>query len=419
MTEYLGRPLIEDGASPLEQVLADVEAEQLLSIEAELIAANWDPFKVQERNLIYLAFGMGVTLWDDRWPVEIKRYWLSIQWQWKALRGTQDAFRIALGLWGYTLVDVLHPPQGFYASRDLTPDERNEWLRRMPQLRIRLEAQHGYGHPDEWFAGDGFAGYSFAGVDDAPLLLGRRGFIRKDGVDYPLQSEVLTTSTVNGNIITVERISTPGYSSLGFFAGVDFAGDDRFAGAAEVEAELITVRKDEDYQRTNFLYGLTSIIPTLDPIDVRYERQSDTGNGGEFYYAGDFAGTNYTAYDNAADMIYDVMYLFDRKIAGPMTEGGGFAGVDRAGIPQKTAEMMIDLHEKAGPYEFFAGESFVLEGFATPDDDTARVNAMNAVLAAKAERDTVLVSFAPRRPLEFRDDIQEDTPSNLWVRDLL
>ena len=419
MSSGLGSAVIESGASVLEKIIADIEAEELLRIDAELIEANWDPYRVEARNLLFLAFAMGVQLWDDDWPEEIKRAWLASQWQFKALRGTETAIRMALGLWGYTLEQVITPPQGFYASRDFTVEERNAWIQQMPQLRIRRELQHGYGWADEWFAGDSFAGEAFAGIDDAPILSARRGFLRRDGVDTPLQSEILTTTVNDGVTEDIEQIAIPGRSSLGFIAGEDFAGDERYIGAAEIEAELVTVRKNQSYLSKTYELGLTTVSASLKPLDVRFFQESAVGNGGEFFYAGDFAGDGFTAYDNAADMIYDVMYLFDATVAGIMTAGASFAGVDRVGIEQKTAELLVDLKTKAGPFEWVAGESFTLEGCATPDDDKARDNAMRAILAAKAERDTVLVSFAPKRPLQFRDPIGEDTKVGAWVEDLL
>jgi phage tail P2-like protein len=414
-----GAAVIESGASVLEKVIADVEAEELLSIDAELIEANWDPYRVQTRNLPFLAFALGVQLWDDEWDEATKRSWLSIQWEFKSLRGTETALRIALGLWGYTLEQVLTPPQGFYASAEFTPEERNAWIQQMPQLRMKTQQDVGYGPVDEWFAGDSFLGEAFVGLDDGPILYGRRGFIRRNGVDTPLQSVILSKTVRNMVLQTAEQVYVPGVSTLGFFAGEDFVGDERFVGAAEQEAEIVTVNISQEAVSEEFTLGLSSVSPGLVPLNVTSQRISDVGDGGPFFYAGDFAGDGFAGDDPAADMLADVIYLLDPTVAVPMTDGISFAGVDRVGIEQNTAELSIDLHQKAGPFEWYAGETFVDEGCAVVEDSKPRENAFLAVLAAKALRDTVLVSFAPVRPLEFGDEINSTTEFGTWVTDLL
>lgn len=416
----LGAALIEDGAEILERLICDIEAEELLTIKAELIRDNWDPWKVQAgRNLTVLAFAMGVTLWDENWPELTKRAWVDDQWRFKGIRGTEPALDRALALWGYTLEQTITPPQGYYASEEFTADQRAAWLAQMPTLRVRLELAHGYGSPDEWFAGDGFAGEQVAGLDDGPILYARRGFLRKDGVDYPLDSVVLSTTVVDGTTTITERIAVPGRSTFGFFAGEDFAGDDRFAGAAEVEADLVTVSRDEATQTATSTLTLNTAKPGLVPLDVGFSQESDIGNAGPYFYAGDFAGDGFAGDDPARDMLVDVMHLFDPAVALPMTEGASFAGVDRVGIDQKTAELMVDLKGKAEPYAWIAGRSFEGEGCAVAEDPKAIDNALRAVEAARALRDTVLVNFAPRRPISFGDRITASAKFGDWVKDLL
>jgi len=420
MTDNLGRAVLESGATAYEIALADTDADRLQAIQAELIDDNYDPYRVQTRNLLFLAFAQGVTLWDDDWPEATKRAWIAIQWRFKAMVGTETAFRIALGLWGYTLEDVVTPPQGFYAGRDLTPEERSAWIAKMPQLRIRRELARGTAAPDEWFAGQSFAGRDTVGADDSALLIGRRGFIRRNGVDTPLQSVITSTTVVNKQVVDIERIDVPGLCSVGFIAGVDFAGDEHYAGSAELEAETLTIRKDLTYAAESTVYGITSVRPSFTPLDVRWTQVSDKGDGGPYFYAGqDFAGVEFTADDHAADLLYDVLYLFDPAVAGPMTEGMSFAGVSRVGIEQKTAELLINLHTKAGALDFIAGQTFVGEGYAVDDDGRDQDNALRACVAAKALRDTILVSFEAKRPLQAGDTVDESTRVGAWVDNLL
>jgi hypothetical protein len=65
--EQPGAQLIYRSATPLERALVDVDAERLLRIHAEVIIAQWDPYKISLHNLPFLAWGLGVNLWENGW----------------------------------------------------------------------------------------------------------------------------------------------------------------------------------------------------------------------------------------------------------------------------------------------------------------------------------------------------------------
>jgi hypothetical protein len=420
MIQGLGAAVLED-AEPAELALADVEAAHLLELDAEAIVRQWDPFEVPARNLKVLAFAMGVTLWDDAWAEGVKRQWIADQWKFKALVGTEAAIRMALDLWGYTLVETLTPPQGFYLSEELTAEQRNGWLALMPQFRLQVGVSTGTGPIGEWFLGDGFLGEAAITVNDGPTLIGRRGFLRRNGVDTPLDLVTVTSATTQSTLVEVERIRVPGLSTVGWFLGEDFLGEaDHYLDAAELEAEVVTVRLDRTVDRTTQTLGLNTVSPGLEPLDVRPKRISDVGDGGDAWFLGeDFLGERFLVPDDAGMLLADVLFLNDPTVSVPMVDGASFLGVDRFGMDPHTAELMIDLHQEAEPDGFFLGQVFLGESFLIPEDTTARENAFRAVLAATALRDTVLVSFAPRRPLQFVDPIGPGTKAGDWVPDRL
>src|SRR4051812_38184001 len=105
MIEYPGAAVLYREASALEKSLADTDAERLLATRAELITENWDPFLVQTRNLHFLAFAMGVTLWEsDVWTLSQKREWIAQQWRFKAYNGTEAAIHMAMAINGFELL---------------------------------------------------------------------------------------------------------------------------------------------------------------------------------------------------------------------------------------------------------------------------------------------------------------------------
>src|SRR6059058_3941958 len=115
MEEFFGTDVLYQNATGAERAMADVDIQRLLDVPAELIIENWDPALVQERNIPFLAFGMGVTLWEpDVWSIATQRQWIADQWKFKARRGTTRGERMALAVNGFALVQATTPPQGFF-----------------------------------------------------------------------------------------------------------------------------------------------------------------------------------------------------------------------------------------------------------------------------------------------------------------
>jgi hypothetical protein len=117
-------------------------------------------------------------------------------------------------------------------------------------------------------------------------------------------------------------------------------------------------------------------------------------------------------------LLADVTYLLDPTVAAPMTEGISFADVSRVGIPTFTAEVQVDLGLHESTRSCISDVSFCDEFFAVPEDYSHIERACRAVCAAKALRDTILISFAPKRPLEMGDRRTDPAYAD-WVADPL
>lgn len=463
-----GPQVLYTNATGLEKALADIDVKRLIQIRAELIRDNWDPFKAQVQNLPFLAFAMGVSLWDDTWSEGVKRSWVANQWEFKARRGTKRGIKMALALWGFELLQALTPPQGFYASPKIGKTEYDAWVHLMPELRIFHSDLIGELGPNEFVAGPKLPetlqqnGASFAGEDacatnDGPYLYGRKAVLRVRGHDIPLKLATWTTTNTQGEIEVVEQISTVGHSLAGFFAGYSFVAplDFAFAGATDVEApKLYTTQRNVAYQHSTSELALTALTPTLTPFTPRFEVNSDVGDGGPYFFEGDFVpaapatssipsrhslfdpplfeseiivGTSeaillpgevagIAGQDRGGLLLADRMFLLDPDVTAPMTSGWSFAGVDRTSMPAFTAELLIDLHTHDSTLAAYADvESYAGQVFAMEEDMVLRDNALDAVLAAGALRDTLLVDTAPLRPRTFADPVTDVTTFDEWA----
>jgi hypothetical protein len=456
-----GAKLLYRNATGLEKAMADVDGERLIGTYAEIVSDQWDPYAISFNNLPYLGYAMGVLLWEDGWSESTQREWTARQWQWKALRGTQAGIQMALDYsgrdftGGYDVVQAIRPPQGFFASPSLSKEAYDYWIHLMPELRITFSQGVGWDSDEILYCGDGGPGW-YVGLDDGPALYGRKAFLRINGVDHPLQIYTFE-KVINGvNSIDYERVSIPGNAGLAYTVD-DFVNDDQFVCAEAIVPQLITLRIDGSYNHEESQLHLDTVLPGLDPIDVRYERESDIGNGNSFFFVNDWADSrneidppypDHTLPDtphpehpivippeplpppvvfyadagyDAAQMLADRIFLYDPGIVSAITGGISFVGVDYVSWPAYTADLMINLNDRDGSWSWFADEGYVTDDnyFASPVDldDFDRSN--RAVVVSQALRDRVRVAYDPTRLIELRERAFTETTVDQQVPNLL
>lgn len=131
-----GSDIIYRSATGLEKALADVESQRLIAIYAELIRDQWDPYRISRRNLPWLAWALGVNLWESWWSEEFQRYWVAQQWTLKTQRGSLVGLERFVRAVGSEVKHVYRPPAITYTLRSDTPAERAAYVARFPQLRL-------------------------------------------------------------------------------------------------------------------------------------------------------------------------------------------------------------------------------------------------------------------------------------------
>jgi hypothetical protein len=199
-----GSAVLPANATGLERAMADISADELLTIGAELIADQWDPARVQERNMQHLTRVLGVNLWDERWPLAAKRRWLRLQPQFQALRGTRAAVQMVLDQLTYagnpaSLVGSTGAGRRFFLSRGVDPAAHARWVASLPEIRLYNDAPRTPPRNAASFPGDNkrTPRIFLDGTDDRlGFVVGRetvneevhtrRAVLIEDGVETPL-----------------------------------------------------------------------------------------------------------------------------------------------------------------------------------------------------------------------------------------
>jgi phage tail P2-like protein len=408
------------------------------------------PWACPTGYLPWLAWYLSLSLWDWRWNELKRRAVIARAVELNRMKGTATAIREYTEVMDSETVQIVVPPQEFYIGNPLTKAEWDTWIHKMPEVRIKLIQGVGVAALDSWFVQNsnpsagvaenttfGWIGQSFLQQDEGPVLYGRRVIVRQNGVDVPAQFVERTTILDGTTTIDVERFSTLGKSTQGWFVGVDFMGEQKFIGSNEIDPKLITLRLDGSYVHDNSVLGLSTVTPDLHPVSPRYERTSDIGDAGPYGFLDDMFIGAFDQYEmasgetsveyplaiiqknRAGDLLADRIFLIDPSVTVPIMQGMSFIGVSRLGMPAFTAEVMVDLHTKEPNDMLFVGEGFVGNSFVNELDTYYMDRAMYAIRASKAVRDKILVSFAPLRPLRPTDILTPDTKAGDWVPDRL
>jgi len=471
---YPGEKILYRSASGLEKAMADVDGERLIGTYAEIIKDQWDPYRISYNNLPYLGYAQGVLLWEDGWSESTQREWVAHQFEYKSLRGTQAGIEMALNYsgrdftGGYFIKQALRPPQCFFASPSMSKEAYDFWIHLLPEVRITFEQGVGWDGMDVMFVRDGGVN-DFVGLDDGEALYGRKAYLRFRGVDKPLQIYSFTKTIDGVASVDYEQIALPGNAGLAYMTE-DFVNDDQFVCAEAIKPQLVTVRIDGSYSHEQSQLHLDTVLPGLEPIDVRYERESDIGWANSFFFVGDWSDsrniTNPTdlphpehpiiipdpphpehpiyyppqhpntvpdppqpipivyyadaGYD-AARMLADRVFLYDPDIVGTITGGISFVGVDYVSWPAYTADLMIDLQADDDWWSWFADEGITTDDnyFASQVDMQDFDRACRAVITSQALRDRVRTAFDPTRLIELRERAYNETTVDQQVINLL
>ena len=462
-----GAKLLYRAASGLEKSMADVDGERLIGTYAEIIRDQWDPYRISYNNLPYLAHAMGALIWEDGWSESTQREWTARQFEYKSLRGTYDGIAMALNYsgrdftGGYFIKQAMRPPQSFFASPSMSKEAYDFWIHLMPELRITFYQGVGWDGVDVLYVagntGQGGGVNDFVGLDDGEALYGRKAYLRVRGTDIPLQIYTFTKEINGVTTVDFERVAIPGKAGMAFTTE-DFVNDDeRFVCAEAIVPQLVTVRVDGSYSHEQSQLHLDTVLPGMEPIDVRYERESDIGWANSFFFVGDWSDSRnevppeppevnpliyyppppyntvpdpphpvpivYYAdagYD-AARMLADRIFLYDPDIVATITGGISFVGVDYVSWPAYTADLMIDLQTEDEAWSWFADEGITVDDnyFASTVQLQDFNRACRAVVTSQALRDRVRTAYDPTRLIELRERAWNETTIDQQVINLL
>jgi phage tail P2-like protein len=444
IVENAGSQLLYRQAAGLEKSLADVDAFRLTQTYAELVRDQWDPYRISSTNLPYLAWAMGVNLWEDTWSEEFKRYWVANQWTMKYERGS------ALGLNDFVntvnaspgmhaqIVNLIVPPACFYPGKALTDAERAAYVARFPQLRLYPYAPRpqlpylGYlggfsltsggqkifvknGH----FLGPLLKYYPTNYNAGGDYLRSATLYEPRTGVETQLTMRTIVAAPQPGQKeITYDEISLSSIPGNLFYPGnnnkqyllAQHPTTQKLKHAVVLgrlpytPSRLVRIPRDGTLDRTQYQALFTTISTGLDPINVRPEQVYQIHPMRQLeWYCGMPLRRTYLTKSNAWQFLYERWYLFDPTRLPDNRKASTYMGRARFGIHKYTAEADIQAWF-TWPKFYARANGYYGKGRFFPPKNTKLIDQIRrAVTASMAARDTVLIDTGIKRQIQIRD----------------
>ena len=439
--ENAGSELIYRSASGLEKALADVEGYRITSTYAELVRDQWDPYAISYRNLPYLAWAVGVNLWEEDWTEEFKRYWVANQWTYKSQRGSLLGISNFVAAVGGEVQHAIVPPALFYPEPHYSDEERASYVARFPQIRL-------YPYSPEpklpWLC---YLGNFPVSPETGEAQINKNGgYLPMYPTNYNAGSEYQRACTLYEprtgeetplTVRTIKQVDAPFETPYADQIILPIKGDTHYymgqfgkwalpkdydkgvsqeiryqmnqneiflGNSPDVSTLMINIPRDGSLDVTEAKAIYTTINPGLKNINVDSDKVALVHQAypAEFYCGQCLTG-KFLPVSNAWRFMYEVWYLLDPERMPDYKKAYVFLGRARFGEPKYTAELKI---KKFGQFpSFFLQTSGFMGGYMSPPDTSTIDKLRRAVTASMALRDTVYIDTRVRRVVEVSDSI--------------
>ncbi len=406
----MAEALLPHNATPWMLAVEQASAERW-ALGVDELADTLDAWTCPAHLLPWLAQTRGVDLWYDDWPETTKRRAIAEVPRLQRLKGTMAAVRGYLELVGARATYLRAPSDRAFAG-GMTQAQRNEWLGRLPQLRLypfRDSIQPDAALADEESAaGDEVNLEAFMALDPARGTAGERLFVWRYGVETQLTVlEAERAAWSRGGWITRVTAVEPVEIVEGAFAdGAALAGDRAdpgdIAGADPVEASAITVTvRDAGVMQPIEIVARTVEAP-FEVVAQSFDAPSEAAFADHAALAAGEAGAC-AIEDRAVEHVFRRTYLADPTVAVPEFADGALPDAFIANFQPVTAVLGIDIGRAMDPDEFF-NDGARTGGFLGSDTPNVPLErAVEAVRRAQGGTDIFVIDSTTFTPVTAGD----------------
>lgn len=299
------------------------------------------------------------------------------------LKGTLAGLRRFGGRAGVSIVRAVVPPAKVYCAPTLTRAERDAFLARYPQLRLYRHRTRGERLANGWYCNAAFvAGAHYPTVTDAVLRIGWRAFVwQTDGSEQPVTALVREIQRARADAELSLAIRRPGAAGFGLYP--DRLIPRAYLVGQSAGGRLFNVTLSTPYVDFDESLHQRTVLPGLDPIDIRYTRVAQPWVIHGVMFRRFIAG--HLVDNRSRDRLYRRFHLFDPAVPVPRRGKSTHVGAMKLGMPAYTAELRVSMPGRRSPRLL----SRFAQGYWAPQSLSRLERGRQSLALAAATRDRV------------------------------
>ncbi len=365
-------------------------------LDAELVSAVLDPARCPESLLAFLAWDLGLSIWDDSWPVEKKRHVLSRAWQLASIKTTAAGIREHVALTGATVKTITRPPARGFLRGAMTEAQRIIWLESLPQVRIYPFFKRDTARPGATFL-SGATGHrfwpGFLRASRGNALLGRTATWYDPQDEATGEVPVTLADPLGGS---VERVNIARSGTKRAFWNHCWHGRHTLTEST-AEARVLTVQPMAEGSGAIFAVPSGSQTTDVRPRRVNQRRIAPAARA--FWKRKKrFHGHRFLRESFGPRLVFDAYYLIDPERVGPRQKVLTWHGHGQWGIDPFTAKLQISVPMKRHRPRAHRWHG---NGYLRAASLQKLARAIEAVSVSKALRDTILIDTTTHRRARF------------------
>jgi hypothetical protein len=372
-------------AGAMETRLEQVSGERW-PLDVDALRRAQDPWECPEELLSWLAFNVGVDLWDDKWDHYKKRAVIAAMPRLLPLKGTPAGIREYLDLAGTPAVKMTLPPYGIYLGGEIEPDVYSAWLSRLPQIRVYFDRQFDVLATDTFFDVD-HADELLATEDEGTRRRNHYATLYQDGQTI----ETISIDVRIRNTVDVIRITVNPTDIVGFMADTSCADGDDHIREDTFFSRAINAQINQGDLVADASAGSFETTMSTRAVDTKWSVVTgihDLANGDAFLDV-DCSEDGIAGADTAYNRVYRRLYVRDPAIPMPVPPTGMSVDGEYIDMPPFHGIVKVDTRRPAFREGLAIGRDF--EGYLDVSADVGVDDAVHAVQLAQGGTDVFVI----------------------------
>lgn len=375
--------LLPRNSTALERVLSAAGARMTgLPVQIDLLKR---PFDCPTQFLPHLGFELSVDVWENSWTEMRKRTAISRAIPLQQKKGTGYTLREYVRYADAEVIKIERPPQGVFAGKSLTKEEREAWLETLPQIRLWSIRDTVNAPSRKMFINSNNSrrmhsarfclSWGCLVPSSALVRHGRRARWVVGGVE---------TDTRVSNDGSIEQLHIPSVAGLSAFCGRPMLG--RYLTVSTSSRRLVTI------QPAQSLPWRSAVTPSMQAITAEPERVKVGGTRGLQLFCG-MPMRGFLVKTTAPMRIYDRYAVYDGSVPAHRA-ATMFMNHGRFGWPAHYARVYLSVPSQRSGFAFGLGINMPKK-FLVPHNPEPLAKAMRAIRASKRLSDRIDLVIGP------------------------